>query len=321
MKDIVRLRIPTPFPVGPVNAYLIKSPPLTLIDTGPNTKTAKSALAEALAEEGVSVHDIKRVLLTHGHSDHSGLAGWLEQYGAQIYIHPEEAPKLTGVNYLHLRETFLRQMGTPPEKIMSFRTSAKINLNSCISTFTALENNNAIYFTDFTLTVIDTPGHCGGHVSFFHKEAECLFGGDTILKDITPNPLPELSPHLPGIRSKSLSQLMSTLHRLENMNIQWVLPGHGETVSNISDRIAVMRHHHEQRLQQILNSLTERKTAFSLTGHLFGELVGWEVLLGVAEVCAHLDLLIERGLVKETLVGKFTYFEQISSCSKPEVVR
>lgn len=314
MKDIVRLRIPTPFPVGPVNAYLIKSDPLTLIDTGPNTEFAKKTLTEALAAEGVSINDIKRVLITHGHSDHSGLAGWLEQQGAQICIHPNEARKLTGVNYLSLRETFLRQMGTPLNKVMSFRSSAKTNFNGRISTFTSLQNGNAVAFNDFALMVVGTSGHCGGHLSFFHNEAECMFGGDTVLGHITPNPLPELDPQLPGIRSKSLSEMMSTLNLLDSMRIQWVLPGHGETVTNLSDRIAVMRSHHEQRLEEIRSSLTCRKTAFSMAVDLYGDVTGWDVLLGVSEVCAHLDLLIERGLVREVFVGELpvSFFEQIA---------
>lgn len=313
MKDIVRLRVPTPFPVGPVNAYLIKSDPLTLIDTGPNTELAKEALTEALAAEGVRINDIKRVLITHGHSDHSGLAGWLEQQGAQICIHPNEARKLTGVNYLSLREAFLRQMGTPIKKIMSFRSSAKTNLNGCISTFTSLQNGNTVAFNDFSLMVVETPGHCGGHLSFFHREAECMFGGDAVLRDITPNPLPELDPHLTGFRSKSLSEMMSTLDLLDSMRIQWVFPGHGETVSNLSARIAIMRSHHEQRLEEIRSNLIGSKTAFSMAVDLYGDVTGWDVLLGVSEVCAHLDLLIERGLVREVFVGKLpvSFFEQI----------
>lgn len=116
MKRTVRLQIPTPFPVGPINVYLLKSDPITIIDTGPNTAPAKNALTRALAAEGFGITDIKRVLVTHGHSDHSGLTGWLEEHGAQICIHPAEAKKLSGINYVNVREAFLAQMGTPPGK-------------------------------------------------------------------------------------------------------------------------------------------------------------------------------------------------------------
>lgn len=314
MKDIVRLQIPTPFPVGAVNTYLIKSEPITLIDTGPNTKSAREALLAALAEEGLHIRDIERVLITHGHSDHSGLAGWLEQSGAQICLHPFEAKKLTGFNYTPLREDFLRQMGTPPDKIMSFRSNVKTNISGCISAFTQLHSGNSVEFSDFSLTVIDTPGHCGGHLAFFHREAECLFGGDTVLKHVTPNPIPELDPRLPGIRSQSLTEMMATWERLENMKIQIVLPGHGETVSDVSGRIAEMSSHHERRLEYIFSSLTGRITAFSLAAGLYGDIAGLNIFLGVAEVCAHLDMLVQRGLVREVIEGKspLSYFEKIS---------
>src|SRR5713226_2177804 len=68
------LSVPTPFPVGPVNVHLIKREPITLIDSGPLTEEAWDALVAGLRVEGLTVRDIQRVLLTHGHHDHFGLA-------------------------------------------------------------------------------------------------------------------------------------------------------------------------------------------------------------------------------------------------------
>jgi glyoxylase-like metal-dependent hydrolase (beta-lactamase superfamily II) len=72
------LTVPTPFPVGPVNVYLVKEDDgLTLIDVGPRFGPAREALQEALAARGYQLPDVKRVILTHVHSDHCGLAGEL----------------------------------------------------------------------------------------------------------------------------------------------------------------------------------------------------------------------------------------------------
>lgn len=67
------LRIPTPFAIGAVNVYLIHGDSPTLIDTCPDWPPARQALTAALAEEGLAPRDITRVLVTHGHSDYSGL--------------------------------------------------------------------------------------------------------------------------------------------------------------------------------------------------------------------------------------------------------
>src|SRR5881394_3933762 len=85
---IIPLTIPTPFYVGTVNVYLIKEDPLTLIDAGPKTAGAASELRRQLAKNGVSPADIRRIVLTHAHEDHCGLAKQVrdEAKNAEIFI-------------------------------------------------------------------------------------------------------------------------------------------------------------------------------------------------------------------------------------------
>src|SRR3989449_9985013 len=73
-----RLELPTPFPVGPVNAYLLTGDPLTLVDTGPKTVEAQTALERGVAEAGARLGNIRPALLTHGHPgyarNHAGVS-------------------------------------------------------------------------------------------------------------------------------------------------------------------------------------------------------------------------------------------------------
>ena len=71
---IIPISVPTPFYVGPVNVYLIAEDPVTLIDTGPKTKEAVEAVREGLRRARFRVSDIRRIVLTHAHEDHCGLA-------------------------------------------------------------------------------------------------------------------------------------------------------------------------------------------------------------------------------------------------------
>ena len=68
------LVLPTPFPVGPVNCWLLRGDPLTLVDAGPNTPEALAALEAGLAGHGLRIEDVELLILTHQHSDHVGLA-------------------------------------------------------------------------------------------------------------------------------------------------------------------------------------------------------------------------------------------------------
>ena len=95
---IVPISLPTPFYIGPVNVYLIPEDPVTLIDTGPKTKEAVDTLRAALRTEGLAVADIRRIVLTHAHEDHCGLARALrdEAKNAEVLVHGWETGHRAG---------------------------------------------------------------------------------------------------------------------------------------------------------------------------------------------------------------------------------
>ena len=85
-KNIAKLILPTPYPVGDVNVYLVKGDALTLMDTGVHTKESKEVLSYQLGELGLKIKDIEQVILTHHHPDHAGALGFFEQ-DVPIYGH------------------------------------------------------------------------------------------------------------------------------------------------------------------------------------------------------------------------------------------
>src|SRR2546425_257929 len=86
---IIPITLPTPFYIGPVNVYLIKEDPVTLIDTGPKTKETVDVLRAGMRQAGILISDIRRIVLTHAHEDHCGLARALrdEANEAQVFAH------------------------------------------------------------------------------------------------------------------------------------------------------------------------------------------------------------------------------------------
>src|SRR3979409_252996 len=89
---IIPISLPTPFYIGPVNVYLIAEDPITLIDTGPKTNEAAEALRAGLRSAGFLTADIRRIVLTHAHEDHCGLAKSLrdEAKNAEVLVHDWE---------------------------------------------------------------------------------------------------------------------------------------------------------------------------------------------------------------------------------------
>src|SRR5262245_47969661 len=121
--NIISISLPTPFYIGPVNVYLIKEDPITLIDTGPKTREAVEALRAGLSQAGLKVTDIRRIVLTHAHEDHCGLARSLrdEAKDAEVFIHNWE----TGHRRSRLEHeenlALLRRAGVPDNEIKSMR--------------------------------------------------------------------------------------------------------------------------------------------------------------------------------------------------------
>src|SRR5437867_719794 len=120
---IVPITLPTPFYIGPVNVYLIAEDPVTLIDTGPKTKAAIGALREGLRRAGFLVSDLRRIVLTHAHEDHCGLARALrdEAKEAEVLVHDWETGHRVGRLEYEEHRQLLARAGVPAEEIEGMR--------------------------------------------------------------------------------------------------------------------------------------------------------------------------------------------------------
>src|SRR6266480_1965644 len=120
---IIPISLPTPFYIGPVNVYLIPEEPLTLIDTGPKTKEAIEALRSGLRKAGFLISDIQRIVLTHAHEDHCGLARSVhdEAKKAEVLVHNWETGHRVGRLEYEEHRSLLVRAGVPDDEIQTMR--------------------------------------------------------------------------------------------------------------------------------------------------------------------------------------------------------
>ena len=303
-----RIPTPTPFPVGDINAYLLFPPAgsdgLTLIDIGVKSDEAFEALRRGFKAFGMALEQVERILVTHGHMDHYGQARRIAEIsGARIFASEPEA-ELMRVSFSpsasrnpRMRREFLR-WGVPESVLDGPHPMRDLapHIHDPIDVDGVLRDGERIPVGDMTLEVIETPGHCDGHLVFYERELRLLFAGDHLLPDITPVPVLVFPKDDDEPRPKSLIRFIHSLEKVEPLDCDLVFPAQGDVIRDHRALIESYRLHHERRVLQFERELRERPlTPFALGRKLFPRYWDKEPFLVMSEVMGHLDVLIESG--------------------------
>ncbi|MGI8638935.1 MAG: MBL fold metallo-hydrolase [Pyrinomonadaceae bacterium] len=303
---IIPLAVPTPFYVGDVNVYLIKEEPLTLIDVGPKTKEAADALREGLRKNGVSFSDVERIVLTHAHEDHCGLAKQVrdEAKNAEILVHNWETGHLFGRLARDEHRKLMTRAGVPIEifremqdiyKDVSLLTDALVE-----GEFSELRDEMELEFTSGTLKVLHTPGHTPGSCSFLRESNRTLIAGDCVLKRITPNPIISPDPIDSTKRFKSLAEYLVSLARIRSFAPTLVYGGHGEPIYDFEEIFHRYIRSIDERQRKVIDLVSKNGiTAWDVANKLFPKAIDKDVhrFLAISEAVAHLDYAETEGKI------------------------
>jgi glyoxylase-like metal-dependent hydrolase (beta-lactamase superfamily II) len=306
------LAIPTPFAVGRVNAYLIEDEPLTLIDSGPNSAKALDELEQALAARGHRIEDIELLVVTHQHIDHFGLAAILaRRSGAQVAALEGLDRRLASFREdTDFEDRFAAQImlrhGVPSDVVTALRAvSASFRAWGCTVEVTrTLSDGEELKLRDRTLRVLHRPGHSPSDTVFWDEQRELLIAGDHLLGHISSNPLLarplEAQGDYDGPRPQALVTYLDSLERTHAMQLDLVLPGHGEVVRDHAKLIDERRHLHERRAERIHRLIAERpRSAYEMAHEMWGNVAVTQAYLTISEVLGHVDLLLNSGRAVE----------------------
>jgi glyoxylase-like metal-dependent hydrolase (beta-lactamase superfamily II) len=316
---IHRLAIPTPFAVGRVNVYLIEDDPLTLVDAGPNSGRALDELQTRLRDRGHSIDDIELILLSHQHIDHLGLVDIVASHSnAEVAAIDAAVPFVENYSQaaadddrfamdLMIRhgipEDVTRALGSVSAAFRAWGSKAKITR--------VLGEGERIELRDRTLEVRFRPGHSPTDTVFHDAERKMLLAGDHLLGHISSNPLVSRPPD-GGERPQALVTYMESLRKTREMDIDLVLPGHGDPVTDHRTLITQRFDMHARRAEKLYGLIAERsQTAHELAQALWGNIAVTQAYLTLSEVLGHTDLLVNEGRVREVEEGAVVRFEAV----------
>lgn len=314
--DIIKVTLPTPFPVGDVNVFLIKGDRLTLVDAGVKTAASFEAFTSGLSEIGYTVADIEQVILTHHHPDHIGLLDFLPE-GIDIIGHRycknwlAKDERFLQENFLFFRDLFF-QSGLPSEAeamLGKIQSPLKFSSESSALTIAVQEGDQLPGLQDWR--IFETPGHAQSHLAFFREKDGALVAGDHILATISSNPLLE-PPLVPGTeRPKPQLQYNHSLKKMMELPVDIVYTGHGKEVRNIVPLISRRLERQHERAMSVKEMLQERPlTAFEVCMRLFPAVYKKETALTMSETVGQLDYLLNIGEagVEQNDQGVLFYF-------------
>jgi len=307
-EGILLVRLPLPFALDHINVYLIDDEGgWTLVDCGLDTTASRAAWETVLASPRVGGRPLRRIVVTHHHPDHIGLAGWLApRFDAPLLMTAGEravAGRYTdpGRDVVSERMGFWREHGLPVQLgawLMERMPRYAKQVRGLPADVQALDPAAPFAIGGRRFRAVIGRGHSPEHLSLFDAAGQVLVGGDQILPEITPN-----IGVWPGGDQDPLYSYLASLQRFAELEGDpLLLPSHRQPLRGLHARVEELRHHHDARLQAVIAHCTEPRTCYELLDALFGRALRNEELgFGLSEGVAHLNYLQGLGRLRSAL--------------------
>jgi glyoxylase-like metal-dependent hydrolase (beta-lactamase superfamily II) len=291
------------FPGFIAYAYVVlEAGPPTLVDTGSGYGNSNEQLVQGIEllradfGEKVGVKDIQRIIVTHGHIDHfGGVSHIVEQTGAVVGIHQIDRRVLTNYEERVVVATkdlrvYLERAGVREDKIPALMEMYGFSKKHVRSVPVDIDLDEDIMLDG--MQFIHTPGHCPGQVCIILGDV--LLSADHVLAQTTPHQAPESITRYTG-----LGHYLESLRKVAHLsNIRLALGGHEEPIHDLYSRIGGIRASHHRKLERILDIIKAADspcTISDLSKSMYPDRHGYDVLLALEEVGAHVEYLYEHG--------------------------
>jgi glyoxylase-like metal-dependent hydrolase (beta-lactamase superfamily II) len=311
-EGVLWARLPLPMRLDHVNVYALdEGDGWTIVDTGFDNPRSRE-IWRALLAGPLGGRPVRRVVVTHHHPDHVGLAGWFQAQGAELLA--------TRTAWLFARMLRLDEQPSPPPETVAFWRAAGMapdlleeraatrpfNYADKVAAlplgFTRLHEGQSALLGGRRWTVRLGQGHAPDHATFWGDGHDLVLTGDQILPRITPN----LGVYPTEPEADPVGEWLASCRRLAAVAAEGhiALPGHQRPFTGLPARLAALAEGHHEMLERLLDWLAEPRVAADCFPALYGRPIEGEVYgLALAETIAHLNHLRAQGLATRDAEG------------------
>ena len=298
------LRMPLPFALDHINLWMLEDGDgWTLVDTGVNLPTTHEAWNKIFDRLGAC---IKRVIVTHCHPDHFGLAGWLtRRFGVALWMPQAEFlgghamyAETSGYSTALTLELF-KAHGLDADRqrgIGQRGNSYRLGVSEPPTHYRRIFNDDVITVGRHRWKVIMGYGHSPEHAALYSDSLGVLISGDMLLPKISTN----ISVWPIEPESDPVKLFLNSIDKFKSLPANTLtLPSHGLPFFGMHGRIAQLHRHHEERLKETMEKCSEWTTANDLMPILFRRtLDAHQAFFAMGEAIAHLNHLLHEGLLR-----------------------
>lgn len=307
--------MPLPFALDHVNLWLLgdqNEGPLAVIDTGIQSDKSKALWQDVFA----NTRKPTELLVTHYHPDHIGLAGWMvDQLGCPCYMSAQEieqarhAHSASDEDFSNGQSTWYRRHGLDEARVAevtALGNTYRPIVAELPQDVILLAAGDTVNLGGIEWRVMTGGGHSAEQICLYSNKLNVLIAADQVLPRITPNISLVWYKH----GGDPLATFLSSLDMFSDLPEDVVvLPSHGLPFRGLHGRIQVLREHHEERLELILQSSKQPVTATGLMPVLFRrELDPRQLMFAMGECLSHIRLLTNSGLLKTENIDGVDHF-------------
>lgn len=301
------VRLPLPMALDHVNVFVLDDGSgWTIIDTGMDTAAARRIWNKLLAGP-LAGKPVSRVIVTHHHPDHIGLAGWFQKEHGSELVTTRTAWLLGRMMTLDVADVptsetieFWRSAGMAPDLLQNRSVERPFNFADVVAPlplgYSRIVEGDKIKIGGRNWIVRMGDGHAPEHATFWSQDDNLVLGGDQLLPSISPN----LGVYATEPDANPVADWLSACDQLiaHARADQLVLPGHKLPFTGLPVRIRQLIENHHGALARVMEYLDTPKTAVDCFPVLFKREIGTaEYGFALVEAVAHMNFLYQQEMV------------------------